>query len=181
MKKKEARAPSLGTPLLSAIGLLHFLEIDKEERSNAIALAIMILEEEIKLRVDINGSKDLLQAKLQLIEKLPEKTAQTLRLILTELKVNLTSFLRAQKEVFYSTNDAVREMIEEKSIPAKLVKAMLGGKWPEHPFNFDAVGSYAISEHDTLVPGDLEDPAPGPDFQLQFKMVNDPLNLFKEE
>jgi len=181
MEKKEAKAPSLNTPLFSVSGLLRLLEIDKESRERALALAIIILEEEIKLQGDINGSEDLLQAKLRLVETLPDKATQTFKQLLTEAQVNLNAFLRAQKETFYSTDDAVREMIEEKSIPAKLVKAMLGGKWPEHPFNFDAVGSFAISKYDTLVPGNLEYPAPGPDFQLQLKMVNDPQDLFKEK
>jgi hypothetical protein len=54
-------------------------------------------------------------------------------------------------------------------IPGKLVKAMLGGKWPEHHgFCFDAVAVWKVERGGRLVPYDGENgsPCPGPDFVI---------------
>jgi len=51
-------------------------------------------------------------------------------------------------------------------VPTRLVKAMLGGEWPEaRGFCFDAVDHFRC-EDGRLVPYDGFDPAPGPDFEL---------------
>ena len=61
-------------------------------------------------------------------------------------------------------------------IEGDVVKAMLGGKWPEfHGFAFDAVPFWHVTSYGTLTPMDGEDkdsiPIPGPDFKLV--MVDD--------
>jgi hypothetical protein len=180
MREKKAKPLNFNTPLLSIKGLLRLLEINKDERVNAITLATMIMKERIRLKAGADGSEHILQFGYELVNRLSNKAAKELSQILAEMETNLDSFLRAQKEVFYSIDDAVLDMIKEKRIPAKLVHTMLGGNWPEHPFNFCCIYNFIIEEDGTLVPNDgMGEPAPGPDFKLS--MVSDPLDFFKGE
>jgi len=66
--------------------------------------------------------------------------------------------------------------------PTKLVKAMLGGKWPDNPddFAFDAVDHYRLvinSDYSLLFVGyDGGAPTPGPVFQIIIGKTDDPAN-----
>lgn len=178
MKKEGNKPLDLDTPLLSLNALVDIFEIEEYERGNAIALIMMMTEEENKS----NASKGLVHAYNEIIKKLPEGVVKKITQVLEKIAAARKSFLQDQERIFFSLDDAVDAMIENKSIPARLVKAMLGGKWPEHPFNFCCVDSFMIEEDGTLVPDDgMGDSAPGPDFQLQFKMVNDPINPLGSE
>jgi len=180
VKEKKAKPLDLNTPLLSLTNLIHLLEIDKNEKTNAIALIIMIGKEKIAIKTDTGGSKEILKTYNALVNNLQDKIAKRLEQVLKEVEAHMDSFLHEQKDIFYSLDDAVMNMIEEKRIPAKLVKAMLGGKWPNHDFNFNCIDDFILEEDGTLVPNDgLGEPAPGPDFKLKFKMINDPTNLFR--
>jgi len=61
----------------------------------------------------------------------------------------------------------------EATIPTALVKEMLGGKWPDSGdskhwpsgFSFDDVPYFKV-EDGYLVPWNLGEPLPGPDFKL---------------
>lgn len=172
MEKEREKPLNLDTPLLSLNALLNLLEIEDPERMNAMTLIMMVTEEENRpVR-----SPGLLHAYKGIIKKLPPETVKKIEQILEKIAAARESFLRDQQRTFYSLDDAVQNMIDNKSVPAKLVKAMLGGQWPNHPFGFECIGSYTMTKDGALVPDDgtgIE--APGPDFRLQFQMVNDPL------
>lgn len=184
MEKKEIKALDLDAPLLSLRDLLCLLEIDKNERGNAIGLIIMLGKEKIELKTAMaTGSGPLLEVTDGLVNMVPDKKVKAgIKEVSARIEANMDSFLLEQKRTFFSFDDAIKEMIAEKSVPVCLVKAMLGGQWPEHPFNFDCVDSFMIEEDGTLVPdAGFGEPAPGPDFKLRFEMANDPLNLFAAE
>ena len=175
--KKEVIPLNLDAPLLSIRTLLRFFEIDKDKRTSAIGTFLTVVDGMIKLKTGNYGSNTLLKVYDELlINQLPPDIATVLKRLLEETKNHIESFLRDQKNVFYSPADAVDDMIEAKRIPGKLVKALLGGKWPDHPFNFDSPDGFMMEKDGTLVPAaGFGEPAPGPDFKLFFKMVNDPI------
>jgi len=103
----------------------------------------------------------------------PENVRQIFEAALNELEQNAKEAIEGILRTFISENDVVNAIIKKKRIPTRLVKAMLGGKWPKHDFNFDAVDHFRVIKG-TLVPDDgTDEPAPGPDLKLF--MVNDPL------
>ena len=66
-----------------------------------------------------------------------------------------------------------KKRISDLRIDARLVKAMLGGKWPKdkYEFGWDAVDYFKVDEDGWLIPSDgFDDEAPGPDLRLEFKV-----------
>jgi hypothetical protein len=103
----------------------------------------------------------------------PDEEWSVLTKALNEIKANIREAVAESKRTYYSEDDVVDAMIKEKCIPAKLLKAMLGGKWPKTGFGFDHVSFYTMVDG-RLVPGNEEDDIPGPDFQFVSKKINDP-------
>lgn len=102
----------------------------------------------------------------------PENFQKIFEAALNELEQNIKKAIEDTRRVFLSESDVINHIIKGKFIPAALLKAMLDGKWPKHPFNFDSIDRFRIIRG-TLVPDDgTGEPAPGPDFKLV--MVNDP-------
>jgi len=65
-------------------------------------------------------------------------------------------------------NEPPRPMI----IESEVVKALLGGEWPEyHGYGFGAEECWMVTKHGTLTPMDGRgfdaEPVPGPDFKLE--------------
>jgi hypothetical protein len=160
--------------MLSAF--LLFNNIDN--LAEAITLSCKIGQDRIQPETPIRAEmiRTLVLLSNRLASKLPAGSAAEFLRILDGIEKNIKLFRQEQKDVFYSTSDAVDEMVTEKRVPARLVKAMLGGKWPKHEFNFDCINYFMLEKDGTLIPGAGDgEPAPGPDFKLKFEMVNDPL------
>jgi hypothetical protein len=164
MQKKEVKiVPLTEVPVLSLTAVERLIASDMNSSWPYIVLAMAKLMALFPLPRDKEEKMEtaLLDGRSVEDKKLVQAT-------LEEIKRALNEARKEQQRVFYSLDDAVDYMIEEKSVPAKLVKAMLGGQWPDHPFGFECIGSYMMKEDGTLVPDDgtgIE--APGPDFKLE--------------
>lgn len=173
MEKKKNKALDMNTPLLSLTALLDLFEVKESERTHAIGLVLTIASKE-----NLPGeSLELIRVYKDIIKTLSDEGAKRTQAALDKIAAARKDFLQDQQRVFYSLGDAVNDMIENRSVPAKLVKALLGGQWPKHPFGFECISAYMMAEDGTLAPDDgtgIE--APGPDFQLQFKMIHDPVH-----
>lgn len=176
-RREEQTVPLTEVPVLSLTAIERLMASDMNSSWPYIVLAMAKLMALFPLPKD---KEERMETALLHGRNVEDK--KLIQATLEEIKQAFNEARKDQQRVFYSLGDAVDDMIENKLVPARLVKALLGGKWPEHPFSFECVGEYTMEEDGTLVPFDgVSEPAPGPDFQLQFKMVNDPIHPLGSE
>ena len=90
--------------------------------------------------------------------------------IIERIRSNIRDIAEDFKRQYFSENDVLKCLLKEKRVPAEFLKMILGGKWPKHDFNFDAVSHFKIKGH-KLVPYDGDEEAPGPDIEISLKLI----------
>lgn len=178
MKKSDEKSRKLRlTPIISADSLEALYKIEPGSNWQGVIFYWLILAVNQMFSQGLCDYEKYFESFTlsQRPSSIPDKEWSIFLSIFKEIKTNIKEALSEKERTFLSERDVIETMIKEKRIPNDIVKALLGGKWPEHQFNFDAVSHFKIIGH-KLVPYDGDEEAPGPNIKISLELTDDPTN-----